>query len=133
MSGNDTTHPLDPLTVDEVGKVSRDLMRHLKVDHSNIRFKLIDLFEPAKDEVLCFLQRDGPIPDRRARVYYQLKNSAVLSKAKVNITTGAVEHTVELPDSQGPVDWVEYELVTRTCSGHPEVLAEIAKLKLPEG
>ncbi|SPO06756.1 related to copper amine oxidase [Cephalotrichum gorgonifer] len=133
MSGSNLTHPLDPLTVDEVRKASQDLTIHLNIDSTSIRFKVIDLFEPVKDQVLDFLQRDGPTPDRCARVYYQVRNSAVLSKAKVNITTGAVEHTVELPDSQGPVDWVEYELVNKTCSEHPVVLAEVAKLKLPGG
>lgn len=132
MSDKNSIHPLDPLTVHEVRRVSQDLMCHLRVDHANIRFKLIDLFEPPKDEALAFLQRKGQIPDRRARVYYQLRDSAILSKAKVNITTGAVEQTVELPDSQGPVDWVEYDLVNRACNDHPEILAEVAKLKLPK-
>ena len=97
----------------------------------DIRFKLIDLFEPAKTETLAHLQDNGPVPDRRARVYFQRKNEAALSKAKVNITTGAVERIEHLPDSQGPVDWVEYDLVNKACTEHPEILAEVAKLKLP--
>ena len=48
----------------------------------------------------------------------------MLGKAKVNITTGTVEQTDELPGSQGPVDWVEYDLVNKICNEHPEVLID---------
>lgn len=70
MGGNNFAQPLDPLTVGEVRRASPDLMRHLEVDHANVRFKVIDLFEPAKDQVIAFLHYQGSIPDRRARVYY---------------------------------------------------------------
>lgn len=126
-------HPLDPLFSDEVRQAARALISHLRVAVSEIRFKIIDLYEPAKNEVLGYLHHGRPRPHRRARVYYQLRDTATLVSAVVNLNSGAVERTEGHPDSQGPVDWVEYEQITNLCNVHPEVLAEIEKLKLPPG
>lgn len=126
-------HPLDPLSSDEVRQAARALISHLRVATPDIRFKVIDLYEPAKDEVLACLHRGRQRPHRRARVYYQLRNTTTLVSAVVNLNSATVEHTEGHPDSQGPVDWVEYEQITNLCNEHPEVLAEIEKLKLPPG
>lgn len=127
------SHPLDPLSSDEVRQAARALVSHLGVAKPDIRFKVIDLYEPAKDEVLAYLHHGRQRPDRRARVYYQLRNTTTLVSAVVNIDSATVERTEGRPDSQGPVDWVEYEQITNLCNEHPEVLAEIEKLKLPPG
>lgn len=127
------SHPLDPLSSDEVRQAAQALVSHLGVAKPDIRFKVIDLYEPAKDEVLAYLHHGRQRPDRRARVYYQLRNTATLVSAVVNINSATVERTEGRPDSQGPVDWVEYEQITTLCNEHPEVLAEIEKLKLPPG
>lgn len=126
-------HPLDPLSSDEVRQAARALVSHLGVAKPDIRFKVIDLYEPAKDEVLAYLHHGRQRPDRRARVYYQLRNTTTLVSAVVNIDSATVDRTEGRPDSQGPVDWVEYEQITNLCNEHPEVLAEIEKLKLPPG
>lgn len=128
-----TPHPLDPLSPDEVRKTARAVISHLRVAEADIRFKVIDLYEPAKDEVLAYLHHGRQRPHRRARVYYQLRNTATLVSAVVNIDSATVERTESYPDSQGPVDFVEYEQMIYLCSEHPEVLAEIEKLKLPPG
>lgn len=127
------SHPLDPLSSDEVRQAARALVSHLGVAKPDIRFKVIDLYEPAKDEVLAYLHHGRQRPDRRARVYYQLRNTTTLVSAVVNIDSATVERTEGRPDSQGPVDWVEYDQITNLCNEHPEVLAEIEKLKLPPG
>ncbi|KAL2288761.1 hypothetical protein FJTKL_03428 [Diaporthe vaccinii] len=127
------SHPLDPLSSDEVRQAARVLVSHLRVAKPDIRFKVIDLYEPAKDEVLAHLHHGRQRPNRRARVYYQLRNTATLVSAVVNINSATVVRTEGRPDSQGPVDWVEYEQITNLCNEHPEVLAEIEKLKLPPG
>ncbi|KAK1847967.1 primary-amine oxidase [Colletotrichum chrysophilum] len=124
-------HPLDPLSVDEVRKASQLLLQELSLPPMCIRFKVVDLAEPSKDEVLAHLQRGNRVPDRKARIYYHQKNSKVLTKSILNVSSGILETTEELPDVQGPVDWVEYDLVTKACNKHPAVLAEIAKLKVP--
>lgn len=126
-------HPLDPLSSDEVRQAARALISDLCVAEPDIRFKVIDLYEPAKEEVLAHLHRGRQRPHRRARVYYKLRNTTTLVSAVVNLNIATVERTESHPDSQGPVDWVEYEQITNLCNEHPEVLAEIEKLKLPPG
>lgn len=124
-------HPLDPLRSEEVRTASQTLLRHLGVEASQLRFKVVDLAEPPKQLTLKHLYHNGPIPDRKARVYYHRKKTQVLSIAIVNISRQRVERTYDAPGSQGPVDWVEFELVHKTCLSHPDVLAEVKKLKLP--
>ncbi|KAF7548705.1 hypothetical protein G7Z17_g6883 [Cylindrodendrum hubeiense] len=124
-------HPLDPLMVDEVRAASQTLVKQLQCATTEVRFKVIDLAEPPKDLTLQHLHHSGPAPDRKARVYYHLKTSQTLLIAIVNITKSRIERTYGAPESQGPVDWVEFELINRACTSHPEVLAEVAKLKLP--
>lgn len=126
-------HPLDPLSVNEVRQASRALLNGLSLQREQIRFKVIDLAEPSKDETLIHLLEHGPVPDRRARIYYQQKQKEFMSRSIINITSGVLEKTDDLPDAQGPVDWVEYELITTACNAHPDVLAEVAKLQVPEG
>ncbi|KAJ0422831.1 copper amine oxidase [Aspergillus carlsbadensis] len=124
-------HPLDPLHVGEIKTATATILRHLAISREDLRFKVIDLYEPSKDETLKYLSQSGPVPDRRARAYIQRIKTPVLSIAIVNITKGVVERSYDAPDSQGPVDWVEYDLVHKACLSHPAILAEVAKLKLP--
>lgn len=124
-------HPLDPLTVGEVQTVSSILQKHLGCATSEIKFKVIDLAEPPKAITLQHLYHNGSAPDRKARVYYHLNKTQDLLIAIINVTTNRVEKQYAAPDSQGPVDWDEFELVNKACNDHPAVQAEIAKLKLP--
>jgi primary-amine oxidase len=124
-------HPLDPLTVAEVTIATQAVQKQVVLADNEIRFKLVDLAEPPKDVTLQYLHHNGPAPQRRARVYYHTKTSKALLIAIINLSDKRVEKLYDAPDSQGPVDWHEYELVTNACNNHPEVQAEIAKLKLP--
>lgn len=125
------THPLDPLTVEEVQTAAQTLLEDIKCTATDIRFKVIDLAEPPKAVTLLHLHHKGPAPDRKARVYYHRRRSPALLIAIVNIAKRQVEKKYDAPESQGPVDWEEFELVNNACNNHPEVKAEIAKLKLP--
>lgn len=127
------SHPLDPLHAGEIKVASTTILRHLNITTKDVRFKVIDLYEPSKDETLRYIHHGGPTPDRRCRAYFHQLKSPVLSIAIVNITRGIVERSYDAPESQGPVDWVEYDLVHKACLSHPKVLAEVAKLKLPPG
>lgn len=134
MTTSDPTsspHPLDPLRVSEVRAASQALAKSLGVVADQIRFKVIDLMEPPKNLVLQFLSGKGPAPDRKARVYFHRRGDHVLSIAVVNISESSVEKVYDAPGSQGPVDWVEFDLVHNACLQHPDVQAEVAKLKLP--
>lgn len=124
-------HPLDPLTPDEIRTTTGCLQKFLAVGPKDLRIKVVDLAEPAKAQTIEFLRRGGRRPDRRARVYYQRNGEGCLLRAIVNITTVTVEQDERLPDAQGPVDWTEYAAINDRCNTHPDVLAEVEKLKLP--
>ena len=124
-----SSHALDPITPQEINRASDILRRHLQTDA--IRFKVIDLSEAPKQQVLAWINGTGAIPDRTARIYYHAKQSSTLSRALVNITRGTTDKVEELPDVQGPVDYTEFEQVHDACNKHPKVLEEIAKLRLP--
>lgn len=125
-------HPLDPIRVDEVREASQTLLKHLGRTTNEIRFKVVDLAEPSKALTLEHLYNNGSAPDRRGRIYFHRKDSQVLSIAIVNISKSRVENVYDAPDSQGPVDWIEFELVHKACLEHPDVLAEVNNLKLPK-
>lgn len=127
------SHPLNPLHTKEIKSASTIILHHLGLTSKDVHFKVIDLYEPAKDEVLKYIHESGPSPHRRCRAYFHKLKSHTLSIAIVNITKGVVERIYDAPDSQGPVDWVEYDLVHKACLSHPKVLEEVAKLKLPAG
>ena len=126
-------YPVDPLHPEEIKAASQIILRHLSVTSKDVRFKVIDLYEPSKDETLSYIHHGARSPDRRCRAYFHRLSSPVLSITIVNTSTGIVERSYEAPDSQGPVDWVEYDLVHKACLSHPKVLEEVAKLKLPAG
>lgn len=126
-----TSHPLDPIGPTEISRAADILRKQIKPE--SIRFKVVDLVEAPKSQVLAWQDGTGAFPDRKARIYYHVNKSHNLSKAHVNITKGMVDFSEELPDAQGPVDYVEWELVHEACNNHPEVLDEIAKMKLPAG
>ena len=66
-------------------------------------------------------------------MYYHVRKSPDLGIAVVNISERRVEVNEQRDDVQGPVDWTEYDEVHTACNTHPNVLAEIEKLKLPPG
>lgn len=126
-----TNHPLDPVGPEEISRAAEILRQ--QVEAKSIRFKVIDLVEPPKSQFLAWQERAGSLPDRKARVYYHLDKCQSLFKAHVNITKGTIDYNEELPDVQGPVDYVEWELVHDACNRHPRVLEEVKKLNLPKG
>jgi len=132
------SHPLDPITPAEVTKAVQVL--RVSYPEERIRFKLVDIFECPKAEVVGYLESERlgkPLPaapSRRARVYFHFqKNPTLLQKARVNITTSTIEDVQSLENVQGPVDFDEWSEIEKACNEHPDVLKEIEKLKLPLG
>ncbi|KAI4726004.1 hypothetical protein E4T49_06193 [Aureobasidium sp. EXF-10728] len=123
------SHPLDPITSAEIRQAVTLLKARLNTDR--IRFKTVDLIEVPKADYIDWKTEKAILPDRKARVYYHANGSHDLGKARINLTQGRVDSVEQLPDSQGPVDYVEWELVHDACNKHPLVLQEIEKLKLP--
>jgi primary-amine oxidase len=133
-----TAHPLDPITPSEIRQAVQILRDHFRKDR--IRFKLVDIFEVPKAEVISYLENERlgeslpEAPARRARVYFHLEaNPHLLNKARVNVTAGVVEAVESLPDVQGPVDFDEWEEVQNACNTHPKVIEEVKRLNLPPG
>ncbi|CAK1362771.1 unnamed protein product [Cercospora beticola] len=126
-------HPLDPITENEVRQAADILRQNLKKKSGEIHFKFIDVAEAPKAEMLRYYENNNTQVDRRARIYFHVRPSPNLRKAFVNITTQTVLSDEELPDAQGPVDWLEFDAVQKACNAHPLVKAEVEKLCLPSG
>ncbi|GIZ44392.1 hypothetical protein CKM354_000759000 [Cercospora kikuchii] len=126
-------HPLDPITEDEVRQAADILRQNLNKKSGEIHFKFIDGAEAPKAEMLRYFENNNAQVDRRARIYFHVRPSPNLRKAFVNITTKTVLSDEELPDAQGPVDWLEFDAVQKACNEHPLVKAEVEKLCLPPG
>ncbi|EGE82555.1 primary-amine oxidase [Blastomyces dermatitidis ATCC 18188] len=132
------THPFDPIRLDEVSLAARVLQASFP--GVSLRFKVIDVQEPIKRDVVPYLEAERlgtPLPAKPARIiqslFHRLDTKAFL-KALVNLSTKAVITVKELPkDVQGPADVDEIIEIEQLCLKHPAVLAEIEKLKLPPG
>ncbi|KAI1610595.1 copper amine oxidase [Exophiala viscosa] len=127
-------HPLDPIQPQEIRNAV--LLLQKRFPQATIRFKVIDMFEPPKNEVFAHIQmgkKPSGSSDRRAQIYFHRDKSSVMSKAIVNVSQATVEKVEDLPDVQGPVDLEEWEAVHDACNSHPKVQEEIAKLRLPPG
>ena len=78
-SNHYVAHPLVPLTADEISKTA-DLTRSLWPAHTDLRFKIITLNEPAKKQFIPYLDaehsgRSLPFIARKAFVAYYIRNT----------------------------------------------------------
>ncbi|KAL1838219.1 hypothetical protein VTK73DRAFT_4427 [Phialemonium thermophilum] len=132
------SHPLGSLTAEEIRQSSRLIVQRWP-EGTPLQFKSIKLQEPAKKELVPYLaaERAGkPVPamDRRSEVHYLLGNTAKFHVAIVNLSRSAVESHVLLGPHQHPnADGEEILALEDAVLKDPVVLAEIAKLQLPEG
>lgn len=107
------SHPLDPLTTNEIRRTKDVLVRAGKVTDS-IRFPLVMLDEPAKDEVLAF--RPGDLIDRRASVLLLdiatgATHQAIVSVTHDELVSWAEVRTGTPPYGQAPIMVEEFVLV----------------------
>lgn len=127
----------DPITPEELTHAVDILRKHH--GGKRLRFKFIDLQDCPKNEAVDYIGaikqslHDVRLPDRRARIYFHVDILGIFQKAIVNLTAGTVDHIEALPDVHGPVDYDEFDQIERLCNSHPQVLAEVEKLKLPKG
>ncbi|KAK3937146.1 copper amine oxidase 1 [Diplogelasinospora grovesii] len=132
------SHPLGPLSRGEIAQ-SSGLIRAYWPAGTECHFKVITLLEPAKAQLIPYLaaERAGQSPvdiDRRAFVVYYFKGTHNLHEAVVNLTQNKVESNVKLgPFIHANGDGEELVAVEKALLAHPDVQAEIAKLKLPDG
>ncbi|EOO03406.1 putative copper amine oxidase 1 protein [Phaeoacremonium minimum UCRPA7] len=132
------SHPLGPLTAKEISQSSA-LIKGQWPEGTLFQFKVVTLLEPAKAELIPYLsaEKSGQTPtdiDRRAFVVYYLKNTDKLHEAVVNLSNNVVESNVRLgPFIHANGDGEEIVAIEKVLLEHPDVLAELAKLELPEG
>ncbi|MGH3831437.1 MAG: primary-amine oxidase [Pseudonocardiaceae bacterium] len=91
------THPLEPLSAEEVAAASAILTRDRDLDRAT-RFVTIELHEPPKRAVL-----DGPRPDREAFVVLRDRDQLSTIEAVVSLTRDAVRSWREVPGVQAIV------------------------------
>ncbi|KAF5024439.1 hypothetical protein F66182_3525 [Fusarium sp. NRRL 66182] len=131
-------HPLCPLTGTEI-QASARLIKSVWPQSVSLYFKVITLSEPPKEKLAPYLEAlDGgekPLSlERRAFVAYYIRRTDIFHEAIVNLTTERVERNVKLgPNVHGNVDYDEAQRVEKLALEDPNVLAELEKLKLPEG
>lgn len=146
-------HPLVDLTAEEIERAA-GLVRKLHREQPLV-FKAVTLEEPQKHLVLEYLkaERNGskvPSVPRLAFTAYYLKGTvcgiSMLLKMQhpknvqnafittyVNLTTNSIESTEKMsPKYHGNVDFNEVGHVEELTLRDPQVVAEIAKLNLPD-
>ena len=90
------THPMDPLTADEILAAANILLQGRAAQPGAI-FQSIELREPPKAEVLAF--RRGSAPSRSAMVFYRQNKQSF--KSIVNLSLGTFSPPVLIPISDG--------------------------------
>ncbi|MEO5881891.1 MAG: hypothetical protein ABIQ06_05705, partial [Caldimonas sp.] len=95
-AGAAVSHPMDPLTADEILAAANILLQGGAARPGAI-FQSIELREPPKNEVLAF--RRGNAPNRSATVFYRQNKRSF--KSTVNLSLGTFTPPVLIPISDG--------------------------------
>lgn len=134
----DYSHPLDPLTGDEIA-LTRDILTREYGTDAKLRFKVMELGEPFKKELIPYLEaeRKGeslpPKPARCVKVYFHRMDTHAFLKARVNLTDKKIDTVEELPpEIQGCIDATEYMEMVETTLKNSQVLEAVKKLELPD-
>ncbi|KAK8170183.1 copper amine oxidase [Phyllosticta citrichinensis] len=132
-------HPLAPLTAEEI-KAAAAIIRSVWPTGTDLQFKNITLEEPAKAEVVPYLDAEhagSPLPSgirRKAFINYYIRNTNKFHEATVDLTSRSVESNVRLgPNLHANADGDEIVAIEKIAIEDPKVKAEVAKLQLPKG
>ncbi|CEI61777.1 Copper amine oxidase 1 [Fusarium venenatum] len=131
-------HPLCPLTGDEIQSTAR-LIESVWPESVSLSFKVITLSEPPKEKLAPYLHaldngKSPSPPERRVFVAYYIRKTDIFHEAIVNLTTGRIESNVKLGQNiHSNAVYDEVQQVEKIALEDPKVLAELEKLKLPEG
>ena len=152
-----TTHPLDPLTPDEITKVEHNravwhfpelmlnqaskIVRSLFADRG-LNFRVITLKEPPKDELITYLEHEHQRtevslgPNRCARVEILIKNdhdTNDLLELVINLDNESVCKQTHLEGKHSYIDSSFMKEVEESCMANARVQYEIQKLDLSPG
>jgi primary-amine oxidase len=118
------THPLDPLSADEIRTVAGILRRDHGVD-SGWRFASIEMLEPSKAELRGH-EDDGAIPARRATVVCFERAANATFKSVVSLSADRAESFDHVPGVQPNFTVDEFVECDRMLREHPDFLAALA-------
>ena len=147
-------HPLSPLYAEEL-KQAAALIRSIWPNDTDLKFKVITLQEPPKQELFHYLaaEHNGGLPshlDRKAfasyyirhtvrRTFHSVRPPLTLRKEKffetvVNLSTGKVETNVGLgPNLHAGADYEEALRMEKEVLEDEGVKKVLAQLNLPKG
>jgi primary-amine oxidase len=119
------THPLDPLSADEIRTVAGILRREHGVD-AGWRFASIEMSEPSKAELRAY-EDDGAVPGRRATVVCFERATNATYKSVVSLSEDRAESFDHVPGVQPNFTVDEFVECDRMLREHPDFLAALAK------
>jgi primary-amine oxidase len=122
--GTLVTHPLDPLSAEEIRQAAAIVRRDRGVG-DGWRFASIELKEPAKADLPAL--ESGELVSREAVVVYWNRADGQAYRATVSLTGDAVTAGEHLPGQQPNMtvdEWHECDVMLRS---HPDVIAALAK------
>ena len=123
-AGEIVSHPLDPLTAQEIVAASSILRRERRLD-SRVRFETVVLKEPDKDEVLSFRPGD---PIRRNAFLVILDNEdGATYEAVVSLDSERVTGWKHIPGVQPRIMFDEFSECEAAVRTNPEFLAALRK------
>ena len=120
-------HPLSSLSAEELVQV-RDLVTAAPDFTPTTRFAYVGLDEPHKRDVLAWQAGDGPLPDRRVRVFLLDMADGRSTDSVVSLTSGEIVSSVALDGSRGqlPVLIEEFEAVGEITAADPRWVEALA-------
>ncbi|MDT5001805.1 MAG: primary-amine oxidase, partial [Mycobacterium sp.] len=118
------THPLDPLSADEIRTVAGILRREHGVD-AGWRFASIEMLEPSKVELAAY-EDDGSVPARRATVVCFERAANATYKSVVSVSADGTESFDHVPGVQPNFTVDEFVECDRMLRQHPDFLAALA-------
>jgi len=123
------SHPLDPLTADEIRQTAEILRRDRELTAS-WRFASIELAEPAKSD-LAALEAD-PAAARAAIVVGWDRSDGQAYRATVSLTGDAVTSWEHLPGQQPNMTSDEWHECDEMLRAHPDVIEALARRGLTD-
>ncbi|MDH3678635.1 MAG: primary-amine oxidase [Acidimicrobiia bacterium] len=116
------THPLDPLTADEIA-TAVGIVRALPTGPA-LRISSVGLHEPAKQLVKSF--QPGDEIERAARIVVYDRTSRLVSVATASITVGAIVGWDDVPGAQPPLMIEEYLQLADKLKAEPRYIEALA-------
>ncbi|MGE3289110.1 MAG: primary-amine oxidase [Pseudonocardia sp.] len=118
------THPLDPLSADEIRRATAILHRERGVARPDWRIAAVALLEPAKD--VANGHRPGDPVHRGARATVWNTRTGIASIALLDLTGDALTSWTDHPGHQANITVDEWHECDEAMRAHPDVIAALA-------